>query len=128
MWRYEKGEHRRKHHWLESCAGFTPGKKGSVGKCPCDVSDEDAIEVLNRGIASGYSPQGWPDRLYAVYRGVIYEAVPTIPGESYHAYPWRGDLRGRPGLPKSVIKKLEEQARKEGTEKEFKNWWKKYGQ
>ena len=127
MWRYEKGEHRKKHLWPENFAGFTLGKKGTIGKCPCDVKTEEANDVLNRGVEVTSSFNGWPDRIYSVFRGVIYEAVPTVPGKSYHAYPWRGDLPGRPSLPKSVLQRLEKIAEAEETQDEFKKWLKKYG-
>jgi hypothetical protein len=33
-WRYERGEGRYKHRWSNDYAGFEPGGKGPVGKCP----------------------------------------------------------------------------------------------
>jgi len=128
MWKYDKGEHRAKHHWSKLEAGFEGSNKGAIGKCPNDVSLEVAGEVLNRGIPLQGAPGRNPKKIYAVFRGVIYEAAYNNNGDFYHAYPWRGDLQGRPCLPGVIIKQLEEQAREEGTEKEFKKWWKKYGQ
>lgn len=127
MWKYEKGEHRKKHLWSKPEAGFTGSDRSLVGKCPCNVLPEEANELLKRGIPSGFSPEGWPDRIYAVLRGVVYEAVPTIKGVSYHAYPWRF-LPNRNYLPKLVLNELHKQAQTEGTEKQFKKWIKEYGQ
>jgi hypothetical protein len=127
MWKYDKGEHRPKHSWSKTEAGFIGSSKGAIGKCPNDVSLEEASKVLNKGIPLQDAPQGYPTKIYAVFRGVIYVAAYNNNGHFYHAYPWRGDLGGRPCLPRVIIKQLEEQARIEGTEKEFKKWWKKYG-
>lgn len=69
----------------------------------------------------------FPERFYAVYRGVIYEAVPTQPGVSYHAYPWRGDLPGRPGLPRRILRRLRDQADQNDERKALEQWLKKYG-
>jgi hypothetical protein len=128
MWKYEKGEHRRKHTWSKTEAGFIGSHKGAKGMCPRCVSEKEAGEVLNRGIPLRNFSTELPDRIYAVFQGVIYEAVPNNIGKSYHAYPWRGDLRGRPRLPRVIINQLEKQAQAEGTEKEFKKWLKEYGQ
>lgn len=127
MLKYEKGEHRLKHSWSKADAGFIGSNKGYKGMCPCGVSQDEASEVLNRGIPLNEYSLEYPRKMYAVFRGVIYEASKNNWGNSYHAYPWRGDLKGRPHLPRVIIKQLEEQARLEGTEKEFKKWWKKYG-
>ena len=126
-WIYEKGEYRWKHHWHNSFAGFVPGHKGkgATGKCPSDVTAPEAAAVLSRAIALNTGSHEWPERLYAVYRGVIYEAVPTRPGESYHAYPWQ-QLQGRPPLPKCILKHLEQQAIDEGTQAEYRKWVKRH--
>jgi hypothetical protein len=57
-----------------------------------------------------------PERIYAVYRGVIYEAMPTIRGLSYHGFPWRGDLKGRRPLPKTILKQLRHMAARRSVE------------
>jgi len=57
----------------------------------------------------------------------IYEAVPTLPGVSYHGYPWRGDLKGRTKILRSIIKKLRKIAEKDGCLQEFEKWEKTYG-
>lgn len=131
-WQYERGEGRYKHRWKEDYAGFRPSRKGPIGKCPQHINDELAQEILNDGIPFWESEDdhengAFPDRIYAVYQGVIYEAVPTTPGDSYHGYPWRGDLPGRPRLPSSIMSALKAKAQAEGTLKEFERWLKKYG-
>lgn len=127
-WRYDRGEGRLKHRWGKLVAGFEPGNRGAVGKCPCDVTQEEAEAALNAGLPLPELAGGdHPRRIYAVFRGVIYEAVPTVPGVSYHAYPWRGDLPGRSRLPRTILAKLEQQALESGHWEEFKTWLRRYG-
>lgn len=127
-WRYERGEGRHKHCWAKPVAGFEPSGKGAIGKCPNDIDEALAEEILNRGVPLYEAEEDdYPARIYAVHRGVIYEAVPTRPGVSYHGYPWRGDIPGRPALPRGVLKKLEDLALAANEEREFKKWLRKYG-
>ena len=128
-WRYERGEGRFKHRWKNDYAGFEPSERGHVGKCPRHVTEEIAEEILNSRAIPYYEweDSAYPDRFYAVYKGVIYEAVPTQPGRSYHAYPWRGDLQGRPGLPRKVLRALCTQAEESGELEAFTQWLKRYG-
>lgn len=127
-WRYERGEGRHKHRWANDYAGFQPGSKGPVGKCPNSIDETLAERILNQEIPFFESEDdAFPTRIYAVYRGVIYEAVPTTPGVSWHGYPWRGDLPGRAPLPRRIRNRLEEQAKAAGDLQEFKRWLKKYG-
>jgi len=69
----------------------------------------------------------FPSKIYIVYKGVIYEAAVTNPGKSFHAYPWRADLPGRPPLPNSILRKLEEKVETQEDKRTFKKWLKKYG-
>ena len=127
-WRYERGEGRYKHRWSNDYAGFEPGGKGPVGKCPSSIDEPLAEQILNTGIPFRTSDQDQhPSRIYATYRGVIYEAVPTVPGLTYHGYPWRGDLPGRPPLPKRIMRYLKQQAQSSGYLREHKQWLKHYG-
>jgi hypothetical protein len=93
------------------------------------VTTETAEKVLNREAIRVYDAEDshHPDRLYAVYRGVVYELVPTRPGVFYHGYPWRGDLPGRPGLPRWVLRALRECADRRAERRELEKWLKKYG-
>lgn len=126
-WRYERGEGRTKHRWQHDYAGFVPGERGACGKCASSINQELAEQLLNDGVAfNEIGDHDWPSRIYAVYQGAIYEAVPTIPGSSYHGYPWR-DLPGRPPLPRTVIRKLEAKAHERNEAEEFRKWLKQYG-
>jgi hypothetical protein len=128
-WRYERGEGRFKHRWSHDHAGFSPSGRGPVGKCPSHVTESIAEEILNTTAIPFFELEEspFPERFYAVYRGVIYEAVPTQPGVSYHAYPWRGDLPGRPGLPRRILRRLRDQADQNDERKALEQWLKKYG-
>jgi len=126
-WKYERGEGRHKHRWKNDYAGFEPGDKGPIGKCPRSITQELATEILNQGVPYyDDTDDSVPAKIYAVYNGVIYEAAPTTPGVSWHAYPWRGDLKGRRALPSKIIRKLRKQAERTGYSKEFEQWLKNY--
>ncbi len=129
-WLYEPGdEGRPKHRWKHDYAGFVPARNGPVGKCPNHMTRSIAQKILNDEAVPVYEgdDSAYPDKFYAVYKGVVYEAVPTRPGISYHAYPWRGDLPGRKGLPRSVLRQLYQVAKRRDELKEFEKWLKKYG-
>ncbi|ADH86538.1 hypothetical protein DaAHT2_1857 [Desulfurivibrio alkaliphilus AHT 2] len=127
-WEYERGGHRYKHRWSKDCAGFEPGRKGAVGKCPCHIDDKLARQILNQGVPFYDTEESpFPAVIYAFYDGVIYEAVPTNPGSSYHGYPWRGDLPGRLRPPRRIFRQLEAVAQKAGQLREYRKWMKKYG-
>lgn len=125
---YERGEHRRKHCWKRDHADFVVLHGHRVGKCPSTITDAVAEAVLNQAVAEpepfvvpGRQADTWPKRLYGVYKGVIYEAVPTQPGKSYHGYPWRG-RDGRGPLPTEVIERLRALAEDEGYFEAFESW------
>jgi hypothetical protein len=129
---YERGDHRRKHCWGNDRADFVFQSGVLVGKCPKSITDRIAEQVLNSAVAEpdpfvvpGRVPDTWPKRLYGVYKGVIYEAVPTQPGKSYHGYPWRG-REGRGPLPEEVVNTLRELARAENHLEEFERWLSEY--
>ena len=128
-WVYDRGDGRFKHRWDRPYAGFVPGNKGSVGKCSCEITRDIAELVLNEGIPLPVDKgrgETFPKKIYCVYAGAIYEAVPTMPGVSYHGYPWRGDLKGRASIPRRIMRKLREMAEKQGFSEEFRSWEKKY--
>lgn len=129
-WHYDRGDGRYKHCWNKPYAGFVPGYKGSIGKCSCNITQDIAQNILNKGIPFFFvkkSGREYPRYIYCVYGGVIYEAVPTVPGISYHGYPWRGDLKGRTKIPHSIMKKLRKIAEEDGFLQEFDKWKKTYG-
>ena len=75
--------------------------------------EPDARQRSPNSFSAGTAP---PERIYNVYRGVPYVAVPTRPGTSYHGYPHRGRLE--PG----VVALLRERAEQEGTLREYEKW------
>ena len=92
QWRYEADEHpKRKHHWRRNVAGFVTQGGVIVGKCPSGMTTEFAEAMLNDGVP--WSPLRWrhdyPKRIYNILDGVVYRAVPTNPGVSYHGFPER---------------------------------------
>lgn len=126
-WLYDPGEGRHKHRWNRDEAGFDPSGKGPVGKCPNTLTRDVAQQLLNDGFEVWEEGDAFPSRIYNVYQGVVYEAVPTEPGRSYHGYPWRGDKGMGAGLPPLIRKKLENRALLRGESREFKKWMKKFG-
>lgn len=126
-WKYERGEGRHKHRWKNDYAGFQPGDKGPVGKCPKSIDETTAQKILNNGVQYYQSQEDTiPEKIYSVYRGVVYELVPTQPGISWHGYPWRGDLAGRAPLPRWIKRQLETKARESGCLDEYESWMKNY--
>lgn len=112
---------------------FRPNSLGSerhgtayVGKCDCRITEEVAEQNLNRGIPDPADAPGHPPRIYVLYDGVIYVAVPTNPGVSYHAYPWRGDIPGR-RIPRRVLSGLKRIAADRGELSKLNQWLKDYG-
>ena len=132
---YERGEGRTKHRWKNDYSGFVPTKRGPVGKCHSSISDAIAVKLLRTGFPDpdpfetedgcdgSCNDEGWyPERVYNVYRGIPYVAVPTQPGKSYHGYPHRGRLSA------SMREKLAAKAERDGRLREFEKWLKKYGE
>ncbi|MBI4703444.1 MAG: hypothetical protein HY744_20215 [Deltaproteobacteria bacterium] len=123
-WRYEPDEKpKKKHHWDKPRPGFVKVRGVDVGKCPHGLSLDRAERLLNQGIA--YDPPraatgDWPSRIYVVYEGAVFRAVPTNPGVSYHAFPDKPAELSR--LPRHVLEQIEERARELGCEQEVKRW------
>ena len=124
-WEYEPDEiPKRKHSWDEDEAGFIIIGGVPVGKCPKGISNETAREILNTGIV--WSPKRWdheyPQRIYTIYQNVIYRAVPTNPGKSYHGFPEHPDSFRE--LPSALRKKILEHAERLGCLEEVRKWLK----
>lgn len=122
---YERGEGRYKHRWKFDRAGFLPSKRGPVGKCHSSITTELAQDLLRTGIPEPtvYEDEDTsraPDRIFNVYRGVPYVAVPTGPGKSYHGYPWRGRMSA------TVRGELRSRAEAEGNTRTFDKWLNTY--
>jgi hypothetical protein len=124
-WCYDPGDRRRKHRWGKDEAGFLDSPSGPVGKCHRSINHEIATKLLREGVVYHAPGTDMPEHVYAVYRGVIYEAAPTQPGVSFHGYPWRGN-QGRPALPPRILRQLEQCAEAEGYGGAFKTWLKQY--
>lgn len=107
---YERGEGRHKHKWKKDHAGFVDRGRGLVGKCHKSIDEVVAADLLERAIAEPplYDPPfDDPRRLFNVYRGVPYVAVPTVPGVSWHGYPWKGRLA--PDVRDALAARVEEE-------------------
>lgn len=106
-WRYQPDEQpKKKHGWHKAEAGFVEVAGAPVGKCPNTISNEEAERLLNAGIEvrPSRSQAAYPERIYVIHNGVLYRAVPTIRGESYHGFPERAvDFQRLPGKVKRQI-------------------------
>lgn len=122
-WIYEAEQNpKRKHAWSKDIAGFEEFRGLLAGKCPNNITKQEAEALINDGIA--WSPPGWderwPRKIFVVRQGVVYRAVPTVPGVSYHAFPEQG--RALRELPQSVQTQILERAREQGCEPEVRKW------
>lgn len=125
---YEPDERpKKKHRWNADYAGFEQVEAGGgrtmyVGKCPANLSMEIAQELLNGGIPyfSRRARGVHPDRIYAVYNGVIYRAVPTRLGVSYHGFP--EPRRDFDPLPKKIRDAVLARAQELGQEEAVSEW------
>jgi hypothetical protein len=114
-WEYEPDERpKRKHSWDKDEAGFIRTGSAIVGKCPKGISNTTAKGLLNAGIE--WRPSRWehsyPQRIYAIYQDVVYRAMPTNPGKSYHGFPEHPDSFLE--LPKALKEKILELAKQLG--------------
>jgi hypothetical protein len=50
-YKYERGEHRRKHCWKRDVADFVDEHGYLVGKCPSSITDAIAEKLLNQAVA-----------------------------------------------------------------------------
>jgi len=126
-YKYDPGVNRWRHHWHFRYAGFRPDtKSGARGKCSCAITQEIAQALLDNAVPGTVLKGGHPAEFYAVYEGEVYVAVPTVLGQSYHGYPWRGDCNPNQFLPQKLIEALAACAAKAGDAKRFKVWMKKY--
>lgn len=126
-WLYDPGEGKKKHAWSKDEAGFEPSAKGPVGKCHKSITQAKAEELLNTGFPEYEDDDPVPNRIFNVYRGVVYEARRTEYGRSFHGFPWRGDgVIGR-RIPARIVKELELRAEENNDLRELRKWMKKYG-
>src|SRR5262245_24143641 len=119
--RYDKGERRNKHVGRSSepeLASIEGTPRHVIGRCPNDIADEEKLRLLNQAIPLNDPDRNAPSakRLYAVYRGAIYEAQTSDHGWSYHAYPYKGKLSS------SILNDLRRMAVEEGSLRSFDKW------
>lgn len=96
----------------------------TVGKCPKSFTIEFAEAALN----SGYEyferrrPVGYPSRIFAVIKGTVYRAVPTLAGVSYHGFPELkpDDLPPDPAVKEAIL----DLAAADGSREEVEQWFK----
>ncbi len=130
QWRYDRGgtdSTRRKHLWKKDEAGFQEFGGEIVGKCPCSLSESPdlLVTLLNDAVSSDKVRGGSPVRLFTVHDGVVYIARQTVPGVSYHGYPWSSSNGQR--LDPDVRQALEEKAKEKGCLESYQEWMKSYG-
>lgn len=125
-WRYQVDEHprKRKHHWDNDYAGFEEDARGEiVGRCPSGITLDKAQDLINRQAVPYHNPKAPgpnPDRLYVVHDGVVYRAVPTVAGQSFHGFP---ELPQRlRDLPKSLRNKILDLAEQLGCKERVEEW------
>ncbi|MBF0134322.1 MAG: hypothetical protein HQL75_17265 [Magnetococcales bacterium] len=119
---YDPGQMRRKHQWDKDEAGFDPPDiPGSPGKCPSSVTNVPGLaeRLLQEGIPWPPTTEH-PESVYNVHQGVVYRAVPTVVGKSYHGFPEK-EQRGR-RVPSDVLEELAVRADKAGEFRKFKDW------
>lgn len=127
---YDAGEHRKKHCWNQPYPDVVKNGSTFVGKCPSTLSKEEARILLDDaeydGKVEGESAvEVLPKRMWNVHQSVVYEAVPTQPGVSYHGYPWLG-RPGRNRLPRVIRAALARRAEEQGFKREFDEWMATY--
>jgi len=122
-WQYEPDERpKKKHAWNRPEPGFVGRGASLVGKCPNNVTEQEAEELLNGGVPmrSERSRNLWPSRIYLIHEGQVYRAVPTNPGRSYHAFP---ELpRSFRELPRATKIAVLDRARDLGCLEEVRRW------
>ena len=119
-WKYDPGDDRHKHHWSHDYAAFAFKDGKWIGKCPNTITLDLAEKLLNEGIPL-FNPRkaiDAPNAIFNVHEGVIYKAVPTLPGYSYHGYP-------EIDMPNETFNQLLKRAEEKGCKKELIKWLKK---
>jgi hypothetical protein len=95
-----------------------------VGKCPKGVTRAHAESLLNSNnrleLTEPRSVGAGPDRIYVFSQGVLYRAVRTVPGRSYHAFPEHA--KGVIELTRAQQKRLWNWARDLRIEAQIRKW------
>jgi hypothetical protein len=95
-----------------------------VAKCPSTFRLEHATRLLNSPnrleLKDPRSTAPHPDRIYVFSRGVLYRAVPTVAGRSYHGFPEHA--KGVQELPFTQQQRLWAWARNQQIEQQVTQW------
>lgn len=121
MWTYDPGDGRCKHRWNRNYAGHVPQGNRIIGKCPKNLGHPRAELALNTGFEyyDRRRSKDYPSRIFAVIDGVVYRAMPTLPGISYHGFPeLASDLPPDPEVRAAILA----MADIEGSRKEVEKW------
>ena len=125
--RYEPDEKpKNKHRGVQPYPRFVRVRYGEkvqiVSKCPSSLTNEQAEDLLNRGIPR-FNPRKsdqYPTEIYSVLDGTVYQAVPTRLGASYHGFPaLPKDLRS---LPKAIKDAILDLAKVQHDEQRVQSW------
>jgi hypothetical protein len=113
--------HRRKHQWTNAYAEVVAQDGGHVGKCPNDLTQQEAQRLLEDGIPyhGRYSRKSRPERVYNIRDGVPYRA--HIMGRVYHGFP---EVPSE--IPPEVMEELRNRAEDEGSTAQFEAWLERY--
>jgi hypothetical protein len=122
---YDKGERRWKHVGSGDEPEFRVedgNPRKVIGKCPATIPDGERDRLLKKAVPllDDDRDLGSPKKIYAVYKGAIYEAQTSDRGRTYHAYPFRGKLAGE------IIALLSKMADDEGCRAGFDGWVKRH--
>ncbi len=100
-----------------------------MGTCPNNLTREEARDILNSGLPyfddddPERSQGAFPDKVFAVYKGVPYESRQTIRGKSFHGFPVLPERFAR--LPQAVQEWLRAAVAKQGHRiEDWLNQWK----
>jgi len=131
QWQYEPRDPEAgwppKHRWHENRAGFRYDPSGKIeGCCPAGMTPEKAAELLNSGLED--SPRGWarvhPKSIYNFHDGVVYKAVETNPGKSYHGFPCKGPKSdGGRHMTARMMQRILKLAEERGQRKAIEDWF-----
>jgi hypothetical protein len=121
-WKYDAGERpKRKHGWDKDEAGFVEVDGVLVGKCPKRMSNAEAERLLNEGVPHTEEVRGGvPKAIYALRDGVLYCAIPTRVGVSYHGFPMLPARFDR--LPVRVRDRVTAYAQNHRIERDLREW------
>lgn len=122
---YSSPENRHKHRWSKNNAGFDRYYGQIVGKCPNNITWDEAQKLLCEAIPDPpdeYNDDPYPKLLYNVRKGVIYRAVGDGRSNKYHAFP-ADDINS---IDSDTLDILKKRANNAADMKVFKRWKKDY--